>query len=502
MAGVAALLLVASGARADDTHYRSVPIGAHAIALGGAFAGVADDASAAFYNPAGLALGGTHGLAGGLTINAWDRFEFDQALENPDDQADATDKSGRTVPIFIGAALKFGPKDALEQKRYTLALSVVEPNFSKEGYSIELEADLVELTDTYTYRDNDRGTWYGVSFASRIDLKQSIGASMYLSVRSLSHSEVGLSLGGGAPSPSDPNALVGTSSAANNQSLGFRSYHFVFRFGWLYRMTPQLQLGVMLQPPGIPLKQRVNVTSQAFVNDNRDPSTPVMTEAYFFDEKVHAHLPIPLELKGGLEYWAAEKVMLALDAAFYSGVRSGQRAEVSESLPIGGMLFDNDTARRPIANVALGGDFYISKKVMIETGFFTDFSSAINIPANPDRYYNPQINRYAGTLSLGLNIAGVSLAVGSTFLYGKGAATGAVVDADNLAIGYTRTEASSRTVFLHLTGATQAATDLGGKTAKGVKTRRAKKEKEADEPESQSQETDEADGDGESPATD
>lgn len=476
--GLASLLLVASKARADDTHYRSVPIGAHAIALGGAFAGVASDASSAYYNPAGLALRATTGLAGGLTINAWDRFKLDQAFENPDDVADATDKTGRTVPVFIGAVLKFGPTDADEQKKFALALSVVEPNFSRQGVSVQLQSEFVELTDTYTSRTNDRGTWYGLSFASRIDLKQSIGASLYLSMRRLNHSEVGLALGGGAPSPSDPSVFVGTSSAASNQDLNFRAYHFVLRFGWLYRIKPQLQLGVMLQPPGIPLKQRVNATSQGFINDNTNPSAPVLTQAYFYDEQVHANLPIPLELKGGLEYWPAEIVMLAFDAAFYGPVRSRQRAEVTDAVPVGGVFFDNDTARRAIGNVAIGGDFYITKKVMIETGFFTDLSSAINVPANPDHYYNPQINRYGATLSLGLNIAGVSLAVGSTFLYGKGPATGAVLGAGDLAIGYRRTEASSRTIFLHLTGATRAATDLGDKTAKSIETRRTAKPEE------------------------
>jgi hypothetical protein len=81
VAGALAFTLIAASVRADDTHYRAVPVGAHAIALGGAFAGVADDASAAFFNPAGLALGGNVGLAGGLTINAWERLELRRAFE-------------------------------------------------------------------------------------------------------------------------------------------------------------------------------------------------------------------------------------------------------------------------------------------------------------------------------------------------------------------------------------------------------------------------------------
>ena len=55
---------------------------------------------------------------------------------------------------------------------------------------------------------------------------------------------------------------------------------------------------------------------------------------------------------------------------------------------------------------------------------------------------------------------------------------------NSLAVDYTRTEATSRTVYLHITGATRAAADLGDKTATGIKKRLAeKKQKEAEEAE-------------------
>ena len=148
------------------------------------------------------------------------------------------------------------------------------------------------------------------------------------------------------------------------------------RFGWLYRLKPQLQLGVMLQTPGIPLKQRVDTVSQGFVNVPGDSTTPPVTNAYFSDARVEANLPLPGELEAGLEYWPAERVMLAIDASMNSPVRSQRRVNTAAMVPVGGLYFDQDTARRFIGNVAVAGDFFINKKVMIETGFFTDLSSA------------------------------------------------------------------------------------------------------------------------------
>jgi hypothetical protein len=255
LAGALALTLVAASARADDTHYRAVPLGAYAIAPGGAFAGVADDASAAVFNPAGLALGGNVGLAGGLTINAWERLELRRAFEQEDRIIDATTRRARTVPIFVGAAIKLGRKDSEGQKRFTLAVSVLEPIFSSGGVFLRSEADPLSLSDTYSVNENDRATWYGASVAYRFGSKHSI------------------------------------------------------RLGWLYRIQPKLQLGLMVQPPGIPLKQTVNTLSQGFVTDNRDPTMPTTTQAYFVDEKQDAHLPLAAEIEAGLQYRPTEKVM-------------------------------------------------------------------------------------------------------------------------------------------------------------------------------------------------
>lgn len=496
VAGLAAFFLVASAATADDTHYRGVPIGAHAIALGGAFTGVADDTSASYFNPAGLALRGTIGLAASLTVNAWERFDLDRAFNQPEVDAKLTTQTARTVPVFVGAALRFGPTDVYGRKQFAVALSVLDPIFSRGGVRITLRSDALASTDSYTYSTNDRATWYGVSFASRINLEQSIGASLFLSVRRLQHSEVGLALGDGTPLPSDPDVPIAPTTAASSQSLGFRAYHFILRFGWLYRIKPQLQLGVMLQLPGIPLRQTVNTFSQGFVNDNRDPAAPLANEEYFADRTVKANLPIPAELAAGVEYWPAEKVMLTLNGWFYAPVRSGLRVEVPDPVPVGGLLFDANTARRPTGNVAVAGEFAITRRVSIQTGFFTDLSSAVKIPENPDRYYNPRIQRFGGTLSLGLNIAGISLTVGSTFIYGRGDATGVVVDVNNQPLDYTRTQATSRIVYLHLTGAAGAASDLGD--GAGARHGRERKQREAEEAEQRRRDAEEnhTDGDG------
>jgi hypothetical protein len=58
---------------ADDTHYQDFLVGEHALGIGGAFTAIADDASAAFYNPAGLALMGRLTISGALSVYGYER---------------------------------------------------------------------------------------------------------------------------------------------------------------------------------------------------------------------------------------------------------------------------------------------------------------------------------------------------------------------------------------------------------------------------------------------
>ena len=62
-AGVA-LFLGLPTATADQFHYNNVPVGTRAVGMGGAFGGVADDASGVYYNPAGLAFALSNDIQG------------------------------------------------------------------------------------------------------------------------------------------------------------------------------------------------------------------------------------------------------------------------------------------------------------------------------------------------------------------------------------------------------------------------------------------------------
>jgi hypothetical protein len=51
---------------------------------------------------------------------------------------------------------------------------VLEPIFGNLGTFFALKEDPLALTDTYRVNGSDRGTWYGLSFSGRLNLKQSM----------------------------------------------------------------------------------------------------------------------------------------------------------------------------------------------------------------------------------------------------------------------------------------------------------------------------------------
>jgi hypothetical protein len=81
---------------------------------------------------------------------------------------------------------------------------------------------------------------------------------------------------------------------------------------------------------------------------------------------------------------------------------------------------------------------------------FTSLSAAPSVPRESSKYYAPDINRYGGALSVGINAGGYDLSLGSAGLYGRGDALAFDTRPDASAL-YRRTEVTDATLFIFLT---------------------------------------------------
>ena len=95
-------IVMSSLAKADQFHYQNFLIGDRAIGLGGAYSGVADDASGIFYNPAGTAFALNNDVSGSANAIYQKKIVFKNTLPGHD----FTENSNGTVPSFFGGLLK------------------------------------------------------------------------------------------------------------------------------------------------------------------------------------------------------------------------------------------------------------------------------------------------------------------------------------------------------------------------------------------------------------
>lgn len=120
---ICAFLFISASATQASAQATFEAVGSRALGMGGAFVAVADDPTAVFWNPAGLASG----QPGGVTIE-WVRFRFGNHEAAPSSgpwQRSAKFVSLGTWPIGLSMAtfdetqLVPGPADALESHRFS-----------------------------------------------------------------------------------------------------------------------------------------------------------------------------------------------------------------------------------------------------------------------------------------------------------------------------------------------------------------------------------------------
>ncbi|MGB5813438.1 MAG: hypothetical protein WBG86_23080 [Polyangiales bacterium] len=467
------VLLGPAAVDAQSLYYRSIPIGERAVGLGGAFTGLATDPSATYYNPAGVTTGGRFELLGSFSSLLLNRTKIVDAFSAPDVEENFVKKGTSTLPRFIGTVVRLGRAKHGQEHQFALGYSTVEvarENFG-ESFTQITEPSSTDLQVTNRYRDR----WYGVSFGAQVSRKSAVGVSVFLSDQNVSYNEsIGLAVGGEV-NP-DTGVRTGGQSITTTSTISARAYSFVLRLGWLHRINPRWRVGLMFQPPGIPLSHKGSFfrRSTAASDSGEDAFFP------FEVDGVDSRLPIPFQLVGGFSYNINKKTLLAVDAGVTGHIRTGQllKFDPPTSLTRAGVFYSPSNGRRAAPNFSVGVEHRFDKLV-IAGGLFTNFSAAPNVPETSRQYTPDQVNLWGASFSIGLDTNGYRFTVGATGMYGAGDALGASIDQDGNLLEYERTSARRSIILLYVAGAIAVA----AKTSKAVgekyddwKERRAKEE--------------------------
>lgn len=445
LAALALALFGASVALAQEQNPQALPIGEEALGLGGAYTGRALDASAAYYNPGGLALGRSGGVSASLSLGLVDRYVLEGARD--DFALDFQDAFG--VPFYVGGAAQFGDRMADGELRHAVAASIMTPIQSRRRFVIDRQRD-GDIT-SLRIRRTDVTQWYGISYALRVVEELGLGATLFLTTRSFAHEEQAVDV------RADELFVRSTRAELTSEQL-------VLRLGALYRLAPTFSIGLMVQLPAIELGARGTVGGVRGVGEGGG-----VESAFVLEEGIGARAPVPWQARLGLAWSPSREVGFTTDLALVGPL--GSREE-----PV--LRFEPASARAPGAagdylavewwsdwtvDVAVGGRFVIDR-VPVSLGFFTALSSAPVIPDAITSTYQPdRLDLLGASVNVGYRGDNFELTVGLVGTLGIGRGLRALPASGLGPVSYEPVGLESQTLYVFVTGA-GGAVEVFGRT--------------------------------------
>ncbi len=467
-------LVFPSRSLADPFHYQTLPLGQRALGMGGAFTGLANDPSAAYYNPAGLAQITDSALSASLTINAFDRRTVVRGYRTRIGSSALEHDSQPSLPVFVTLVKKVGRRDADRKRKHAVALSTFTIDQRRLSFDLEQRGDVAgrAQADTFSASRDDITIWNGVSYAYRVSERLAYGISGFLSLTRTRYDQehIAVTLG----------TLDRTTGSYSNQGSVWEAYrarsevrNIVARVGVLYQYSSNLRLGVMLQPPSIHVRGTADVRTRILTSDIlATPATGRFTNVS--ESGLTSHNPLPWELRLGASYQPLDWITVAFDTSLYgaNGTKSNPIVTIGPRRPdseTGAIASAGDLAleswyRTMTANVALGCEAVIENTVALRGGLFTSLSAAPSVPRVSETYYTPDVNLYGGAFSAGYVANGYDLSLGVAGLIGWG--DGVAHDTQVAPEIYRRTEVFDRTLFIFLSGAKSAVNKLASTAQK------------------------------------
>lgn len=452
------------GALADPFHFQGIPLGQRALGFGGAFTGLADDPSAAYYNPAGLVWSGDSALSASLTLNAFDRQTIEDGYRTGVGRSTLRHDAGPSLPSSVGFLKRLGKRGPKGERAHALGISTFAVEQRQLGFDVEVQNRPGGDIATLSVDRNARTTWHGVSYAYRVSDTISFGLSGFLSLTRNMYREELMSAELAAALP-EPGSFATEGAAWESHRVDANVKNLVTRFGALYQAHERVRVGLMFQPPCLHVRGRASVRERRLDTDILAGTGSFFTAT---QRGLPAHYPMPWEMRLGASYKPRSWLTLSMDASLYGPtgrkekpvVAVGDRRpdpETGASASVGRFELDR-WYRKTSGNVAIGGEVTLWQVVAVRAGLFTSLSAAPELPRQSQQYFAPDIHRFGGAFSVGVTTLGYDLSLGTAGLFGRGDAM--ALDVTNAAEPYQRTVVRDATLFVFLTGARNAITKL------------------------------------------
>ncbi|NLH48866.1 MAG: hypothetical protein GX444_09720 [Myxococcales bacterium] len=375
------LLCLALPLPAAAQNYQYYPIGERAAGLGGAFVAIADDASGAYYNPAGLAEAAADSFSLSATVYGYTKVAMDNALGFGESVGDMNITTFYAIPSLFGTVYHFGAGDA-----NTVAFSIVSPDV----FSYRNQTKTGEDRLLFSSRSSQQTYWFGPSYARRINRHLSAGATLY-GLFGQSAFEAQLS---GRLNDEDFESLRDDLRLSENFSDDRKTFGVLAQAGVRLSWN-EWHLGLVARSPSLQAwGSGSHATSYLVTYQNEvDQDTKQID---FQPRRVD-----PFMVGLGVAYvsplsWAASADVKYHGAAKF---RDADKDEVAE-----------DVELRQVVNGNIGLEYVAAKRFPLRAGFYTNFSP----------YRDEGIDTYGLTLTGGYEEKQTSFSLGLNYAWGRG----------------------------------------------------------------------------------
>jgi hypothetical protein len=418
LACISVALAATANAYADDTHYQDYPLGGRSVGLGGAYAAIADDPSGLFFNPAGIVNARRGSVQISTNLYGLEISEsFFAAVERIGDfNTVATELNVIPTSASFTSVVE---EDRRGRAITTYGFGSFVPSYrsltSRSVSEVPPENDVAGC-NTLAYRRSvvDRTFLFGGAMAHRMSDVWSFGVSGFLSYRTLSDQE---------KTSCFMDTTAGTSFADGETNLRMAVASLILSLGVMVELGEGFTVGANVTTPSIRAFDFADITVQ---QTSADPGTG---ESNFLLEELldlEANTKTGPSFRLGGAYVLPRKLTVAADLTLHTGTRY-RLFEVpdSERTVLEALTIAADIERQFTANFNVGTEWLLIDEFSISLGFYSNFSSAPEIPGvRGDTFPNdrlPNIDTFGGALVFGFFFGQFTLTrIGFTLSYGEG----------------------------------------------------------------------------------
>ena len=395
------LIISTSTLLADQYHYNNVLIGNRATGMSGAYVAVSDDPSGLFYNPSGVVYSASTNVTANMNAYKYAKTRYIAALKTATGKdVDWIRTSSALVPSFFGITQPLGLGTV--GFSYAITDSILED----QGQSF---SDIRQAGTQYTinFNNQDITNNVGPSYAIAIGEKFSIGLTLYGYFRKkerIFNQIYQLAMDG----ETNDAGVEQSPFYISNQYFSLEEYGVKPILGMTYSPINKLSLGLTLTQTFLfssKIEQQDSEASNICLRDGTNVQercdNTIPTSFALLQQESTTARDFPWQINFGWAYFYSNKLLLTGSAWVYEAI---------------------NLTTIPLVNVAGGLEYYITGKIAIRLGGYTNMANTPKLVDNSTNTYNEHIDIFGGTLSLTHFTRSSAISVGAAGTYGTGKA--------------------------------------------------------------------------------